>query len=109
MALPDITNLSLDELSELIQTAALARQQAEADLVQDRETRKTSISNAIADLQALLGPVGSTPNLTSIRGVLGYTDAQMAANSGLAFRLAFQGMEKLTKTVLDLANVVANR
>lgn len=109
MALPDITTLSLSELSELIQNAALLRQQAEADAINEAQTRKEAINNAIASLTALLGPEGSTPSTTSINGVLAYTDAQMAANAGLAFRLAFTGLKELTETTLDLAKVVANR
>jgi hypothetical protein len=107
MAVPDIANLSKDELTELITTANLAYQKT---LVEDKVSvaeKKIEIGEAIAELQALLGPEGASPSLNSIRGVLGFTDQQLAENSGLAFRLILLGMEQLTKTTLDLAEVIS--
>lgn len=106
MALPDISGLTLEELRDLAQAASLAAIQAEADRDDDRDAAKVKISEAIASLEALLGPEGAAPSTTSINGVLAFTDAQMAANAGLAFRTTFIGLKALTKTVLDLARVV---
>jgi hypothetical protein len=106
MALPDISGLTLEELRDLAQAASLAAIQAEADRDDDRDAAKVKISQAIASLEALLGPEGAAPSTNSINGVLAFTDAQMAANAGLAFRTTFIGLKALTKTVLDLARVV---
>lgn len=109
MAIPDISNLTATELSLLSQQVAVLHKQTEAAEETLRETRRQQIQAAIASLDALLGPVGGPATLTSIRGVQAFTDAQMAANAGLAFRLVFQGMEILTKTTLDLAKVTATQ
>lgn len=107
MALPDISNLSAAELSELSQQVAVLHKQTEAAEESLRTLRREQIQESIVSLENLLGVQGGPANLTSIRGVLQFTDAQMAANSGLAFRLAFQGLEILTKTTLDIARVTA--
>jgi hypothetical protein len=108
MALPDISNLSLTELEELIQLASLRYHSAEADHAAADLANKVKITSAIASLTALLGPEGTPANTNNINGVLAFTDAQMAANAGLAFRLAFTGLKELTKTTLDLAKVVGS-
>lgn len=109
MAIPDISNLTIEELLELQQLAALAAIQAQADRDETDATLRARIGDAITNLQSLLGPEGSTPNTNSINGVLAFTDAQMAANAGLAFRTTFLGLKALTKTVLDIAYVAANK
>jgi len=109
MALPDISNLTLEELRQLQQLAALAAIQSEADRDEMDVATRVKIGTAIASLQALLGPEGAAPATNSINGVLAFTDAQMAANAGLAFRLAFTGLKELTKTVLDIAYIAANK
>jgi len=106
MALPDISTLTLQELRDLAQAASLAAIQAEADRDEDRDAAKVKISEAIASLEALLGPEGAAPSTSSINGVLAFSNEQMAANAGLAFRTTFIGLKALTKTVLDLARVV---
>ena len=109
MPLPDISELTLEELTELIRIASLRYEQTKADRAEDIEARKVSIEQAIVDLQTLLGPVGSGPGTETIRGILQFTDAQMVENAGLAFRRIFQGLEILTDTTLDVAMVVRNR
>lgn len=107
MALPDISNLTSDELLALFQAANAAYHAKEAEAAADAETRRAQIYAAIASLEALLGQHDGTPGTDSIRDVLQYDDATMAANAGLAFRLAFTGLEQLTATLLNIAHVVA--
>jgi len=109
MAVPDISKLTLEELRQLQQLTALATAQASADRESVDVAKRAKIGQAIASLNALLGPEGAAPETNSINGVLAFTDAQMAANAGIAFRLAFTGLKELTKTVLDIAYVAANK
>lgn len=102
MALPDITTLTLEELQQLITTAAqaiTARQEAERS---EDEARRAAIGDAIVSLEALLGVEGSAPydpatgaNAT-INGVLAHdtTDhAVLAQNAGLALSLILNAMK----------------
>lgn len=109
MAVPDISKLTLEELRQLQQLTALAANQAQADRDDVDTAKRAKIGEAITSLQTLLGPEGGSPNTNNINGVLAFTDAQMAANAGIAFRLAFTGLKELTKTVLDIAYVAANK
>lgn len=107
MALPDISNLSVDELLELVSkanTTYLQKQQEEAD---EDINRKLAINQAIVDLETLLGPANSPPGETSIRAVRAYGDAIIEANPGKAAVLSMLGLEILTETILDIAKVVA--
>lgn len=107
MALPDLTNLTKEELFELISVANnsyILRQQSEAE---EENNRKVIIADAIQDLNDLLGPEGGPANQTTIRGVLAYGDSVIAANPGQAAVLAIKGLEILTETVLEIAKVVS--
>lgn len=103
----DISALSLDELKQLAAEVALAFETAKANKEESITARKQEVQEAISVLENLLGEEGASPNLDNIRGVLGFTDEQMAENSGLALRLVFQGMEILTKATLNLAYVIS--
>lgn len=107
MALPDISTLTDEELMQLFQAANNLYQQRQAEQAADDETRRQQIYAAIADLDTLLGPVGAPKGTGNIRGILQYTDAEMAANAGIAFRRTFQGLERLALTMLDVAHVVS--
>lgn len=109
----DISNLSIEELQAL---AIQAQQQAQQKLTQQQleeleevEGRKERISHAEAELTALLGPEGAPPYVPggpvgpSIRGLLAYSPADLAANSGIAITMLFQGLEKLTLITRDIA------
>lgn len=109
MALPDISNLSTEDLRELIVAAQALYTQGEANKTADIAARKAAIEEAIVELLTLLGPEDSAPGTDTINGILKFTDAQMAGAAGLAFRRIFQGMKMLTETTLDIANVVRNR
>lgn len=107
MAIPDISNLALNELQELAKQVSLAYKAGLA-------TQKTNIAQVAAEvdasivsLTALLGEIDGTPDTESIRGVLQFSDADMATNAGIAFRLAFQGLEAITATTLNLSYLVS--
>ena len=99
--------MSSDQIRAIIQEAQIAYEEArnrEATLEGERLAR---IQNSVNVLTALLGDPDDPPNITSISGVLQYSDSDLEQNAGLALRLAFQGMELLTKTVRDIAeNIV---
>lgn len=107
MALPDISHLSTSELAQLSELIGIEYAQSLADRATVDEERRVYIAQAVSALEDLLGSESSPANLTSIRGVLQYSDAQMGANAGLAFRLVFLGMEELTKTTLSIAKLLA--
>lgn len=108
MPLPDISDLSTMELAELGRQIALQYKQSTAAKEFSDASNRAKINEAIDDLNTLLGEVGVAPNLDSIRGVMGYSDQQLAENSGLALRLVLIGMERLTQTVLDIAHVISD-
>lgn len=107
MALPDISNLTAKELLELLNAADNLYRVKEQEELDARTARRESVGEAIAHIEAILGPEGSTKNTNTIRGVLGYTDAEMAANAGIAFRRSFQGLEQIAMTLLDVAHIIA--
>lgn len=106
MAIPDLTTYSIEEL---LQISAMAQQEytdRKAQEQLDRESEKEAISNAVATLTNLLGDSSETAGTGSIRAIRKYDEATLAANSGLALSLIFEGLEILTMTTLNLANVV---
>lgn len=107
MALPDISNLTTAELLELFQKVDVAYNAKAAQDAADNAVRRANIQSAITALETVLGPAGSGKNTNNIRGILAYTDTEMAANAGIAFRRAFQGLEQLAVTMLDVAHVLA--
>ena len=108
MAVPDITNLTPDELVALIQQANAKYAALQAAQQSDISTRRQSAGAAVTTLTALLGPAGSPKGVGSIRAVRGYTGAEMAAAASTALPLIFQALEVLTATTLDLATIVAS-
>lgn len=78
-----------------------ARAQARAD---EAAQRQQAIYNAVAEVDALIGAEDLTePNMTTLNGVLLYTDEQMQQNAGVALRLAFTAIRQLARIVRNLA------
>lgn len=109
MAVPDLTNLSMDELREWISALNAQFATLQQQHLQEDEQRRTAIEGAITTLTALLGPATGEAGTTNIRAVRRYDDATLGANAGLALNLAFNGLEQLTVTVLNMANVIASQ
>lgn len=107
MAIPDLTNLTADELITLITNANTRYHAIQAAEEQENADLRTAIDGSIAQLETLLGPEGGPASADSIRGVLAYSDEQMVAAAGLAFRLAFTGLAEVTRITLDIARVVS--
>lgn len=117
MALPDITTLTLEELQQLIVAATdvlRARQDAERS---EEEQRRVAIGDAIATLEALLGPEGSPPYdpatgaHETINGVLAHDTedhAVLAQNAGLALSLILRALKVDVGTGLNIARVIAS-
>lgn len=104
----DLTGLSTEELTTLLnQVNDALRISIEADS-QEQYQRRIDIGDAIASLEALLGPEDAVAGTDSIRAVRQFTSQQMADNPELAFPLIFLGMEILTSTTLNLAKVVSS-
>lgn len=96
-----VTDADLQREIDAIHAELVAREQARADEAAQREL---AIYNAVAEVDALIGPEGLTePNMTTLNGVLLYTDAQMQQNAGIALRLAFMAVRQLARIVRNLA------
>lgn len=106
MALPDIATLTDDELRALLSQAdALLAARARDDEATEADLR-VQVGQAIAALDALIGPdQPTTPGLDSITEVQLFTDQQMAQNAGLAHRLTFVALEQLARTTRDIARI----
>ena len=107
MADIDLTNMSVNELQDLINKASDAKFHAEHLAQDEAVARKARIQAAAASLQGLLGPEGAPAAMDSIRGVLAFGEDVIKTNPGQAVFLSLQGMEILTNTVLDLAKPIA--
>lgn len=118
MALPDISNLTIAELRELTGQTTAAIYAAEEAAKNQEANRLAQISEAIASLTALLGPVDAPAGTGSIRAVRAFDTLDlaagkprgttMAANAPLALSLQYQGLELFASTVLTIAKVVAS-
>lgn len=112
----NLNTLSIEELQELaLQAQAKAEQlrtQQQLDELEESEGRKIRISEAVDKLTTLLGPEDTTPydpagsTAPSIRSLLVHPKEVLAQNSGLALQLIFQGLEEITITTRDLAEVM---
>lgn len=103
----DFDGLTLTEVQEYIH-ALTERYQLLAIQQQDEvETARAGVTQAISAMETLLGPEEGPPDTTSIRGVLRFSDEDMAQNAGIALRLAFLGLEQLAKATIDAAKVLA--
>lgn len=103
----DLESLSLAELAVLVDQVSDRYQQLIVQQQTEADESRYRIAQAIASMEALLGAPEGVPSTDSIRGVLRYSDADMADNAGIAFRLAFIGLEELTKAVIDAARILA--
>lgn len=107
MSVPDLTNLTAVELREWITALNERFTQLAEQQTTELEQRRAQISEAITDLGALLGPVEGVAGIGDIRAVRRYDAETMGANAGLALSLAFEGLEILTTTILNIAHVIA--
>ena len=103
----DISNLSIAEIEALFTQLSERLNQLRAEAATEDAERREGIEAAQAQLAALLGPEGAAPGTSSIRAVRGYSAQVMGENAGIALELAFTGLEMLTKTVADIAAVIA--
>lgn len=116
MALPDITNLTPEELSALISTASAAYSAALAVAEQEQQDRRQEAGETVAVLEALLGPDDTDPydpatgaNMT-INGVLAHDSedhAVLAANAGLALSLILRAIRVDVKAGINIARIIA--
>ena len=107
----NLTDLTPEELRTLLSqiSAELANreQQAQTEAIELKDEIADGISTAIATLIGPLDKKGSTPDLETIKGVLRYSPAEMAANPQIAFPLAFQGLLILAEAAEKIARAVA--
>jgi len=105
MALPDLTNVTLEERRTLqIVLAQLIEAEEQAAAAEERALRE-SIAATVGTLDALIGPDDAVPGLDSLTAVRKYDAATMGANAGLGLDLAFLGIDVLARAVRDLARV----
>lgn len=99
--LGSMDDAGLSKLIEDIQ-ALLVQRQAEREAQQ--ADVDVSILDAVAKLDALLGPEEPTaPGLESIREVRMFSQGDMHENAGLGLELAFLALQLLTETTRDIA------
>lgn len=103
----DLSTLTFAEAKQLLEAVSQRYQELALEQQESADTSRENVQNAIAKMEALLGASDGPPSTDSIRGVLRYSDADMAGNAGLAFRLAFIGLEELTNAVIDAAKILA--
>lgn len=116
MALPDISNLTMDELSALISAASAAYSAAVDEEAVEKAARRAQAAASTIALEALLGPEDSAPydpvtgaNAT-INGVLKHDTedhAILAGNVGLCLSLILHGMKADVAAGLNLARLAA--
>lgn len=97
----NLEDLTIGQIQELLLLVVEAK-------AREAALQRQEVGETIAALQSLLGPEGATPGLTSIRAVRAHGDELIAANPGQAVVLILAGLEEITKTILKLAQVVAN-
>jgi len=100
----ELTTMADADLQRLVDDVRAEMQRRIAEREAEKSARDTAIHGSIAALTALIGPdnptTASTNTLTEVQL---YTNAQMAANAGLAHRLTFVALERLARTVRDIA------
>ena len=93
-----------------IQDLMIQAQQALEEALERESTisgeRDGRVRDAITKLTDLIGSEDGPANLTTIRGIQKYTDAQIAANPVLAVRLILEGLEQLALTARDIAETI---
>ena len=105
----DLSTLTPEELRTLLSQISSELAAREQTAQEERSDLTVQISEAVATLEGLIGPVdkeGTTPDLETIAGVLRHPPEDMAANPQLAFPLAFQGLLILAEATLKIARVV---
>lgn len=103
----DVSSLTLEETETLISQAHARIEQIRLASRTAQDERTTRIEDSIEALDQLLGAEDAEPGVDSIRAVRGYTGEDMAANAAVAFPLAFEGLEILTRVVRDVASTIA--
>lgn len=115
----DLSTLTVEELNELSFAAQARAQKVQAEEqrleAEEENARDLRIANSVQVLTNLIGPAGAPPYNPggtvppSIRGMLAYTPEQFATYSGIAIQMLFQGLEVLSVTTRDIAEVLAEK
>lgn len=112
--IPDTTNMTLAEISELItalSAAYTAKQQAEA---QDSATARTRLLNARQELVNLLGPVNAAPadmadpTTINIRSVLAHGAPIITANAALVTPYIVAGLEASVSSMINAIDALGS-
>ncbi len=109
MALPDLNNMTLDEVQALISAAQTEYHERYYERQSEVDEIRNDISTTIAELEALLGPETTKQGVDNIRKIRNYSGVEMAKNASIALPLTFQGLEMLANTTLKLAKVLASQ
>lgn len=107
MQISDLDGMSLDEIQQALIVLSERHQFLASQQRDEAVVARAQLADAITSMEVLLGPAEGNANTDSIRGVLRFSDADMAQNAGLALRLAFLGLEQLAKATIDAAKVIA--
>ena len=100
MAIPDISNLNVQELSELMDSAGQLYSQR-------RNNAQSNLAGARTALDLLIGPDKPTaPSMKSLTEVQLYTDDQIKANLVLGLRLSFEATEQVARILRDVLTMV---
>lgn len=114
MEIENMDEAQLQALAEQIQSRInfLAQQR-----VTSHENMRIYVHSAISTMKTLLGPENApSPSMddllagnTSIRGLLNFTPEEIQSHSGLAVTLILKGLEILTETQINLAELETRR
>ena len=105
MTLPNIDDLTPDQLRILLSRASSRLEQIARD-ESDTETQlRNDVADTLTDLDALIGD-GDPKGTGSLVAVRQYTGPEMAAAAQVALPLAFHGLEILARATRDIARVV---
>ena len=107
MATKTLLNTQVAETQEWLEALSIRHQELVIAQQNSATGARAQLAQAISTMETLLGAEEGPPDTTSIRGVLRFSDGDMAQNAGLALRLAFLGLEQLSKATIDAAKVLA--
>ena len=101
--------LSQNEMAALIALLVQQREEKQLNEVQNEALKRDQITAARATLSALLGdPNGTTPDESTIYGMIRHSNETLQQHSGLAIKLLLEGLATTVRATRDLAFVVGS-
>ena len=111
MAIPDISTLTLEELSNLAHQVSIALEEKAALTSINETTLRNQVSTDVDTLMALIGPSAATatPGIESVNELLATSKATIEADIAAYFKHALRIQRKALKAQLAAARVASGR